>query len=108
MPKDELGHFAIPDEMLEILASQEYQELVEALESQPEPTPELLFPAEWTPLTRYNGTMTGSGKVPVHTVEIRQHHTGEIELKCTCHSFRIQKKGSCKHTDRAMEEFKLT
>lgn len=108
MPKDELGHFAIPDEMLEILASQEYQELVEALESQPEPEPERVFSANWTPLVTYNGTKTSSGKVPVHTVEIRQWHTGGIELKCTCQGFRIQKKGSCKHTDRAMEEFKLT
>lgn len=34
----------------------------------------------------------------VHTIEYRRVK-GVIELKCTCHDFKIRKKGECKHTN---------
>lgn len=106
MPKDELGHFSLPDKILDILSSQQFEELVEVLETPAAVSP-ITYPAEWTLLTVYEGSPR-DGRRSKHTVDVCQLHTGEIQLRCTCQGFRIHKKGYCKHTERAAEEFGIT
>lgn len=53
------------------------------------------------------GNKRTRGQRPHHTIHVLIHRDGTVEPSCTCQSFRIQKNGNCKHTDRMKQALAL-
>ena len=87
--RDELGAFHIPPDLMERI-----RDYVPPAPKFDKDTPWEVEtddgPTDWTLVETFNS----SNGFSVHRVERKRN-----ELRCTCQSFRIQKKGRCKHTD---------
>lgn len=101
---DKLGRFYIPDHLRKSII--EYTGSLDRGEFKPrsidaqmpwsiEPDP---GPNVWTVVKTLNSSSGNS----IHTIERKFN-----ELRCTCQSFKIQKTGSCKHTEAVKAELNI-
>lgn len=107
---DRLGKFSIPDRLLRQAQARAQEATAEAktakaqIDQAAAPVSRFPFPGEWSDVAQFKG----SNGTSIHTVSVRADVTTpspeEIEVRCTCQGFRIQKKGRCKHTDRVRED----
>ena len=108
MGKDILGSFHVPQHLLDKAAAY-VAPVVNKPKPKAKPTPppttmKVIHGGEWQTVTTYKGSNGSS----VHTVEGRRLNSHDpVTLKCSCQGFRIQKKGFCKHTRLAQQEFDL-
>jgi hypothetical protein len=103
--KDLVGLFLIPDHLLRLAQSQAPAQpkptVVEQVVQQVTDWMEQ-FPRTWTTAAKIKGSANA-----IHHVELRRIWDGKntfLEFRCTCQSFRIQKKGYCKHTIQVKED----
>lgn len=104
MGKDILGSFHVPKHLLEKAAAY-VAPVVEKPKAKPATKSKQFaaYPGRWATIQTYRG----SNGTSIHTVEGTINNQGNVELKCSCQGFRIQKKGYCKHTKLARQEFDL-
>lgn len=95
--KDALGSVSLPADVLERLRSY--------VAPEPAPVGDVEFFEPDDEITWHVvKTIPGSNGKSVHTV---QQFGNTDKLKCSCHAFRIQKTGHCKHTVAVAEELGL-
>ena len=92
--RDRLGSFILPTHLMDAIRNYVPPALVQTPEYTVDPT----TGGVWIEIKTFKSTKGSS----IHTVSRR----GD-ELKCTCQGFRIQKKGSCKHTTLVAQELGL-
>lgn len=102
--KDLLGSFVIPSHLLRQTQSQaeptKAPTVVEQVTQQIQDwTLQTGLTESWQVVEKFKGSSWGSGVRSTHTVQARRMSIGQLDFKCSCQSFRIQKKGRCKHTD---------
>jgi len=94
--RDFLGEVELPDHLLDLVKEESVRiEKQDAQRKAKEAEAAAKAPTNGWKLVEKRKGSSGS----VHTIEYLRNAFGDVQLRCTCQSFKIRKQGRCKHTD---------